>query len=54
MPRERGTRKKPLLRTYAFSIQAPLSDEHRPLILEFNPWQWASPDKIAESFFREV
>lgn len=25
-----------------------------PLIVEFNPWQWAAQDKLAEEFFREV
>jgi predicted KAP-like P-loop ATPase len=25
-----------------------------PLIVEFNPWQWAGQDKLAEAFFREI
>ncbi len=25
-----------------------------PTILEFNPWQWAGQDQLAEAFFREV
>jgi predicted KAP-like P-loop ATPase len=29
-------------------------DEHSPLIIEFNPWQWAGQNQLAEAFFREV
>jgi predicted KAP-like P-loop ATPase len=25
-----------------------------PKVVEFNPWQWAAQDKLAEAFFREV
>lgn len=25
-----------------------------PRVVEFNPWQWAAQDKLAEAFFREV
>jgi predicted KAP-like P-loop ATPase len=26
----------------------------KPHIIEFNPWQWASQDQVAEAFFREI
>ncbi len=25
-----------------------------PKVVEFNPWQWAAQDKLAEAFFREI
>src|SRR6266849_10623535 len=25
-----------------------------PTIVEFNPWQWAAQDQLAEAFFREI
>jgi predicted KAP-like P-loop ATPase len=25
-----------------------------PKVVEFNPWQWAAQDKVAEAFFREI
>src|SRR5690348_17038020 len=33
-----------------------LRDPHKavPTIVEFNPWQWAAQDQLAEAFFREI
>src|SRR6476646_6600388 len=25
-----------------------------PKVVEFNPWQWAAQEKLAEAFFREI
>lgn len=30
------------------------SKEHYPLIVEFNPWQWAGQEQLAEAFFQEI
>jgi predicted KAP-like P-loop ATPase len=28
--------------------------KNAPKVVEFNPWQWAAQDKLAEAFFREI
>jgi predicted KAP-like P-loop ATPase len=27
---------------------------HIPIVVEFNPWQWAAQDQLADAFFREI
>ncbi len=29
-------------------------EKNRPLIVEFNPWQWAGQEQLAEAFFQEI
>jgi len=49
---EWGTGKSSLKNMVLESLAA--EQETSPYIVEFNPWQWAGQDQLAQAFFREV
>lgn len=45
---------KSSVKNMALSIISKLDAENAPLVINFNPWEWAGQDKISKSFFDQL
>lgn len=45
---------KTSVKNLALEAFTELSPDSRPPVIEFNPWQWAGQDQLADAFFREI